>query len=145
MRPGALGDPFPMGRDEGRRDPVCAAHAAAPHHAMSGIAPDLYAIGSECGAIAVPLYGDPWGAAQRVHELRRMARNPRGEGVPLRARPGQLPPPDPAGVDRSARALGPGSLPRDRTSRDTRGLAASAAWDEPRHGAQHVGRGERAR
>ena len=84
MRPGALGDPFPMGGDEGRRDPVCAAHAAAPHHAMSGIAPDLYAIGSECGAIAAPPYGDPWGAAQRVHELRRMARNPRGEGVPLR-------------------------------------------------------------
>ena len=84
MRPCVLGNPLPMGRDEAQRDPVCAAHAAALHHAMSGSAPDLYAIGSECGAIAAPLPWDPWGAAQRVHELRRMARNPRGEGVQLR-------------------------------------------------------------
>ena len=84
MRPGVLGNPFPVGGDEAQRDLVCAAHAAALHHAMPGSAPDLYAIGSECGAIAAPLPWDPWGAAQRVRELRRMARDPRVEGVLLR-------------------------------------------------------------
>eukprot|EP00966_Prymnesium_polylepis_P172429 3987969-Prymnesium_polylepis.1 len=53
MRPGALGNPFPMRGNEAQCDPVCAAHAAALQHALSGSEPDLYAIGRECGALAL--------------------------------------------------------------------------------------------
>eukprot|EP00966_Prymnesium_polylepis_P305281 7054534-Prymnesium_polylepis.1 len=53
-----------MAGNEAQRDPVCTAHAAALHHALSGSEPDLYAIGSECGAFAAPLPWDPWGGAR---------------------------------------------------------------------------------
>ena len=83
-RPGVLGNPYPMNRDEAQRDPVCDAHASAIDLALAGREPDLVAIGAAHGVAARPLRWDPRAAARRVHELREIARDPRTQGVALR-------------------------------------------------------------